>query len=93
MSNRYLGSQRFDAKHIDLMDQLSFYGAVWQRKGSLHLWCRLFGIKSPKGQGVNGDEVSGLYAKGEYKKIAEYNSWDLEATKKLYERWQEYYNI
>ena len=93
MSNRYLGSQKFDAKHIDLLDQLSFYGAVWQRKGSLHCWCRLFGIKSPKGQGVTGDEVSGLYKKGEYKKIAEYNSWDLEATKKLYEKWEGYYSF
>ena len=91
MSNRYLSSQRFDTKHIDLLDQLSFYGAV-QRKGSLHLWCRLFGIKSPKAQGITGDEVSGLYAKGEYKKIAEYNSWDLEATCELYERWRGYYS-
>ncbi|MBU4332326.1 ribonuclease H-like domain-containing protein [Patescibacteria group bacterium] len=92
MFNRYLSSQRFDAKHIDLLDQLSFYGAM-QRKGSLHLWCRLFGIKSPKGQGVTGDEVSSLYAQGEYQKIAEYNSWDLRATRELYERWQEYFNI
>lgn len=90
MSNRYLRTQRFDALHIDLLDQLSYYGAV-QRKGSLHLWCRLFGIESPKSQGVTGDDISGLYAKGEYKKIAEYNSRDLVATKELYERWRDYF--
>ena len=28
MSNRYLSSQKFENKHIDLLDQLSFYGAV-----------------------------------------------------------------
>ncbi|NIQ03121.1 MAG: hypothetical protein GWM98_24345, partial [Nitrospinaceae bacterium] len=39
MSNRYLGSQRFGAKHVDLLDQLSFYGAV-RKKGNLHLWAR-----------------------------------------------------
>lgn len=92
MSNRYLASQKFDTKHIDLLDQLSFYGAV-QRKGSLHLWCRFLGISSPKDRGITGDEVSELYRLGEYKKIAEYNSWDLEATKELYERWRDFYHI
>lgn len=90
MSNRYLNSQNFSAKHIDLLDQLTFYGAV-QRRGNLHLWCRFFEIESPKGKGVSGDEVSGLYAKGEYQKIAEYNSWDLRATMELYERWRKYF--
>src|SRR3989339_1874691 len=47
MSNRYLSSQRYGAKHIDLMDQMGFYGAS-ARKGSLHLYCRAFGIDSPK---------------------------------------------
>src|SRR3989338_6687788 len=37
MSNRYLNSQRDGAKHIDLQDQLVFYGAV-RRMGSLHLY-------------------------------------------------------
>lgn len=92
MSNRYVNSQKFDAKHIDLLDQLTFYGAL-QRRGSLHLWCRHFGIKSPKAQGITGDEVSQLYANAEYKKIAEYNSWDLLATKELYEKWRNYFLV
>ncbi|MFA4941128.1 MAG: ribonuclease H-like domain-containing protein [Patescibacteria group bacterium] len=88
MSNRYLGSQ-YGVKHIDLLDQLSFYGAV-RRKGNLHLYCRALGIESPKISGVTGDDVGLLFKNGEYKKIAEYNSRDLIATAKLYKAWQEY---
>ena len=53
VANRYLNWQRDQVKHVDLMDQLSFYGAVW-RKPSLHIACRAFGIKSPKADGVSG---------------------------------------
>ncbi|MBN1326004.1 ribonuclease H-like domain-containing protein [Candidatus Falkowbacteria bacterium] len=92
LSNRYVNSQRSDALHLDLIDQLSFYGAM-QRKGSLHLYCRVFGIKSPKTEGITGDDVSKLFKNKEYKKIAEYNSWDLRATRELYEKWDKYLNI
>jgi hypothetical protein len=88
MSNRYLGSQ-YGIKHIDLLDQLSFYGAV-RRKGNLHLYCRALGIESPKISGITGDDVGLLFENGEYKKIAEYNSKDLIATAKLYKAWREY---
>ena len=88
MSNRYLSSQ-YGTRHIDLLDQLSFYGAV-RRKGNLHLYCRALGIKSPKASGVTGDDVGRLFREGEYKKIAEYNSWDLTATAELYKIWREY---
>ena len=36
MSNRYLSRQWNGPRHVDLMDQMSFYGAT-RRKGSLHL--------------------------------------------------------
>ncbi|MFH1523173.1 MAG: ribonuclease H-like domain-containing protein [Patescibacteria group bacterium] len=88
MSNRYLNSQ-FGVKHIDLQDQLSFYGAV-RRRGNLHLYCQAFGIKSPKASGITGDDVGKLFQDKEYRKIAEYNSWDLIATAELYERWRDY---
>jgi len=90
MSNRYLNSQ-FRVKHIDLLDQLAFYGAV-RRKGSLHLYCQAFNIKSPKSAGITGDDVGQLFKDKEYKKIAEYNSWDLIATAELYEVWKNYIN-
>lgn len=89
MANRYLSSQPYDAKHIDLLDQLTFYGSV-RRKGGLHLWCRAFGIKSPKSDGITGDDVSKLFCSGEYKKIAEYNVGDLIATKELFRYWNDY---
>ncbi len=93
LSNRYLNSQIFNAKHIDLLDQLTFYGAVYRRKGGLHLWCRAFGIKSPKAEGVKGDDVAGLFKSGEYLKIAKYNVGDLRATRELYLKWEEYFKF
>ena len=89
MSNRYLNSQKFGATHIDLFDQLTFYGAV-RRKGGLHLWCRAFGITSPKAQGVTGDDVASLFKEKKYKEIARYNVGDLTATKELYDYWKNY---
>ena len=92
MANRYLHFQTNRIKHIDLFDQLSFYGAV-RRKGSLHLFCRAFGIKSPKEDGITGDDVGRLYRDKQYKEIAEYNSWDLIATNELYLRWMEFFQF
>lgn len=91
MSNRYLFSQKYGAKHIDLLDQLSFYGAS-QRKGNLHLFCRALGIASPKGE-VSGDDVGRLFLEKKYLEIAKYNVGDLKATSELYEYWKEYLNF
>jgi len=92
MSNRYLTSQRFDAKHIDLFDQLNFYGAV-RRRGNLHLWSRVFGIKSPKAEGISGNDVTKLFKEKKFLEIARYNIRDLKATKELYEVWNEYITL
>lgn len=90
MANRYLNYQPRNAKHIDLFDQLSFYGSV-RRKGSLHLWARAFGIESPKAQGVTGDDVRRLFKEGKYRDIARYNARDLWATLELYRRYQDFF--
>lgn len=87
LSNRYTSMQR-GVRHVDLRDQLSFYGAM-RRPGSLHLWCRAFGIQSPKGD-ISGEDVSGLFKAKKYLDIARYNVGDLRATKELYERWKSY---
>ena len=92
MAGRYLYQQHADAIHIDLLDQLSFQGAV-RRKGSLHLWARAFGIKSPKSEGITGDDVGMLFKKKKYLEIAKYNVGDLRATKELYEKWETYINV
>lgn len=92
MSNRYLNSQKFNAQHIDLMDQLSFYGAV-QRRPKLHLVCRALGIKSPKEDGVDGNEVKTLFSNKEFLKIAKYNARDLYSTRDVYNIWDEFINV
>lgn len=88
MSNRYLNYQR-EARHIDLQDQLAFYGSV-RREGGLHLFCRAFGIESPKTEEVKGDDVKRLFTEKKYKDIARYNVRDIVATRDLYRYWDEY---
>jgi len=80
---------RYNLSHTDLLDQLTFYGSV-RRKFSLHMWCRAFGIKSPKEEGVTGYQVNDLFKQQQYLKIAKYCTGDLYATKALFEYWNEY---
>lgn len=89
MRGRYLYQQTPDARHIDLLDQLTFYGAT-RKKGNLHLWSRAFGIASPKAGGVTGDDVGRLFRERKFLDIARYNVGDLTATKELYARWEQY---
>ncbi|TSC92782.1 MAG: Uncharacterized protein CEN89_484 [Candidatus Berkelbacteria bacterium Licking1014_7] len=89
LSHRYLNSQWQGAKHIDLLDQFTFYGSV-RRRHSLHLHCRAFGIKSPKAQGISGENIKEYFQTKKYLEIARYNAGDLFATKKLYEYWRDY---
>lgn len=92
MSNRYLGSQKYNAKHIDLYDQLSFYGST-RGPGALHMYCRALGITSPKGNGIDGSEVGKYFKDGKYEEIARYNAADLFATRDLYKIWEKYLKI
>lgn len=92
MANRYQSYQRAGSRHIDLIDELSFYGAV-RKKGNLHLYCRAFGIISPKAEGITGDNVRELFKQEKYLDIAKYNGRDLVATDKLFEVWKNYINI
>lgn len=89
LANRYLNSQPGNARHIDLFDQLTFYGAL-RKKGGLHLWCRAFGIESPKAQGVSGDDVKALFESGKGSDIARYNARDLRATYELYTKYDHF---
>lgn len=93
LSNRYLNSQFKGAKHVDLADQLKFYGAVYGRGYNLHLYCQAFGIRSPKSEGVSGAHVKEMFQQGRYNDIARYNVDDIVATAELYKIWQTYLNI
>ncbi|MCA9366232.1 ribonuclease H-like domain-containing protein [Candidatus Kaiserbacteria bacterium] len=91
MSGRYLYQQK-TVKHIDLQDQLTFYGAM-HRRPNLHLFCRAYGIESPKAEGVAGDDVAQLYKDGQFLDIARYNVRDVVATTELYKKWLQYFKI
>ncbi|MFC1594404.1 ribonuclease H-like domain-containing protein [Candidatus Omnitrophota bacterium] len=81
---------RYDYKeHVDLMDQLMFYGAS-RRRFSLHMWCKAFGIPSPKEAGVTGLEVKDLFQQGKYLDIAQYCAGDLRATRALFHYWEQF---
>ena len=80
---------RFDYKsHCDLLEQLTFYGAV--RKYNLDFYAKAFGIKSSKEEGVDGSMVGDMYKKGKYAQIARYCARDVETTKELYGYWDKY---
>jgi DNA polymerase elongation subunit (family B) len=73
------------ADHCDLLDQLTFYGAT--RKFSLDFYCRAFGIRSPKSEGISGEDMETLASAGRYREIAEYCLGDVRATAELFRRW------
>jgi 3'-5' exonuclease len=80
---------RYDHKeHCDLMEQLTFYGAV--RKYNLDFYAKAFSIKSSKVGGIDGSKVGEMYKKGKYMDIARYCFRDLVTTKELYEYWDKY---
>ena len=86
---RDLMPNRYGDAHIDLFDQLTFFGAS-RRKFSLDMWCRAFGIKSPKAEGITGYEVKDLYNSGRHLDIAHYCAGDLKATAELFAVWENY---
>ncbi len=88
MRGRYL-YQQTETRHIDLRDQLTFYGSM-QRRPGLHLFCRAYGIDSPKTGGVIGDDVSELFHAKKFRDIARYNVRDVVATTEVYQKWFEY---
>ncbi len=89
---RNLMPYRYDATHhCDLLDQLTFYGAT--RKFNLDFYCKAFGIKSPKSEGITGLDLGPLFREGRYKEIADYCLGDVVATTELYRRWSQYLNV
>lgn len=89
MRARYLYQQAPEAQHIDLYEQLTFYGAV-SRLGGLHLACRAFGIATPKDNEIDGSKVGQFFKDKKYLDIARYNARDLSSTAQLYERWKQF---
>ncbi len=88
ISNRYNSSRFPGAVHYDLAELLSFYGTAMYR-GSLHRWCRAFGIDSPKGD-MDASQVTDYFYAGKGLEIAKYNVGDLYATAALFHKWDQY---
>lgn len=87
---RNLMPNRYDSKfHADLLDLLTFYGAM-RRRFNLHMWCKAFGIASSKESGITGHDVKDLFKDERYFDIAKYCLEDLRATKELYKYWEKY---
>ena len=87
MPNRYSSDM-----HIDLLDRLTFFGSM-RRRFNLHMWCKAFGIESPKEGEVTGHQVKDLFKAGKFLMIARYCLKDIIATKKLYQYWYKYLNF
>ena len=87
---RYLYQHQQGSRHVDLHEQLTFYGAMRMTGLSLHMFTRAFGIKSPKSDGISGDDVTRLFKEKKYVDIAKYNVGDLWATRELYDYWDKY---
>lgn len=85
---RNLMPNRYYMTHIDLMDQLTFYGAF--RKFNLDFYAKSFGIKSPKEGGITGLDVKPFFKEKKYREIAEYCAGDVIATAELFAIWDKY---
>jgi DNA polymerase elongation subunit (family B) len=89
---RHLVPYRYESSvHCDLLDQLTFYGAT--KKYNLDFYCKSFGIKSPKSEGVSGLDVAPLFQAGKYADIARYCLGDVVATAELFKRWNSFLNV
>jgi hypothetical protein len=70
--------------HTDLLEVISFFGA--SRKWNLDFACKVFGVESPKEQGLDGYSVGHYYRSGRVREIALYCRRDVEATASLYSK-------
>lgn len=95
--SRDLLPNRYYDTHIDLLDRLTFYGAS-KRRFSLDMWCKTFGIKSPKSDNktselITGNEVKDLFKAGRHIDIARYCARDIKATSELFQIWENYIKV
>jgi uncharacterized protein YprB with RNaseH-like and TPR domain len=84
--SKNLSGYRYSVReHVDLLEVLTFMGAV-QPRPSLHAACLAFGIPSPKSAEMHGYAVGDAYAEGRLAEILSYCRKDVEATAALYQR-------
>jgi len=90
--SRNLMRYRYDFKeHCDLLDQLTFYGAI--RKYNMDFYAKSFGLTSSKEEGMDGSMVGEFFRQKKYLDIARYCVRDLVTTKEIYDIWDKYIKI
>ena len=74
--------------NCDLREALNFFGTTNSRqfKFNLDLACKLFGVETSKGEGLDGRSVETWYRAGRHREIADYCLDDVRATAALYEK-------
>jgi DNA polymerase elongation subunit (family B) len=82
MRYRYI-EQQSQPYHIDLQDQLTYYGAMGKRP-PLHLFCRAYGIAGT----VPGHEMQHLQVTKQFRRMAEHTASKVEMVVALYEKWR-----
>jgi DNA polymerase elongation subunit (family B) len=86
-SKNLLGYRYSMETHVDLLEVLTFQGAVSRdQTPTLHSACVAFGIPSPKSEEMHGYAVGDAYREGRLAEIADYCRRDVEATAALYRR-------
>jgi DNA polymerase elongation subunit (family B) len=86
-SKNLLGYRYSMDSHVDLLEVLTFQGAVSRDQApSLHSACVAFGIPSPKSEEMHGYAVGDAYREGRLGEIADYCRRDVEATAALFKR-------
>ena len=71
-------------KMIELMD-LASGNIDWKYKISLDNICKLLGVSSPKGKGIDGSKVLDYYLAGRIEEIKQYNKEDVSQTIECYQ--------
>ena len=86
-SKNLLGYRYSMETHVDLLEILTFQGAVSRdQTPTLHSACVAFGIPSPKTAEMHGYAVGDAYREGRLGEIADYCRKDVEATAALFRR-------
>jgi len=86
-----VGTRYNKSKHVDLKDELTFFGA--HRSYKLDFVSQAFGITSPKEEGLDGSKVTEYFNIGRNEEIADYCLRDVKATYELYKVWDSFMRI
>ncbi len=88
MEGRYFYQQK-NVWHIDLQDQMTFYGAT-RKRSSLHMYCRAFGIKNYSNERCEDEINEALFLENKFKDAVYRTVRDVVAITELYKKWDTY---